>query len=61
MLGVEQQPVEAAVAHDVRRDVAAQAAPQADLQLAGGDGVLEGIAVNPTSPTGCDFHDFRGV
>src|SRR5271170_4122332 len=44
MLGVEQQPVEAAVADDVRRNVAAQAAPQADLQLAGGDGVLEGIA-----------------
>ncbi len=44
VLAVEEQPVEAGVAHDVCRDIAAQAAPQADLQLAGGDRMLEGVA-----------------
>jgi len=43
MLGVEQQPVEPRVAHDVGRDVAAQTAPQADLKLACRDGALEAV------------------
>jgi hypothetical protein len=44
MFGVEQDPVEAAIGNDFGRDVAAQARPQADLQFAGGERVLEGVA-----------------
>ena len=44
MLGVEKEPVEARMGDDLGRDRAAQAAPQADLQVAPGDGMLEGVA-----------------
>ena len=44
MLGVEQDPVEAAVGNDLGGDVAAQAGPQPDLQFSGGECVLEGVA-----------------
>ncbi len=50
MLGVEQDPVEAAVGNDLGGDVAAQARPQADLQFAGGEGVLEGVALRIRFP-----------
>ena len=43
MLGVEQEPVEAGVRDDLGGDRAAQAAPQPDLKLALGDGVLERV------------------
>ena len=44
VLAVEQDPVEARIGDDLGGDVAAQAAPQADLQLAGGDRLLEAVA-----------------
>ena len=44
MLGVEQEPVVAGMRHHLDRHRAAQAAPQPDLQLPLGDGVLEGVA-----------------
>jgi hypothetical protein len=45
MLGVEQDPVEAAIGNDFRADIAAQAAPQTDLQFARGKVVLESVAL----------------
>ena len=45
MLGVEQDPVETGIADELGGDVAAQARPQADLQFAGGDRVLEGVVL----------------
>jgi hypothetical protein len=50
MLGVEQQPVEAAVRDDLGGDAAAEAAPEADLQLPGGELVLEAIALELHCP-----------
>jgi hypothetical protein len=44
MFAVEQEPVEPGIAQNVGGDIAAKAAPQADLKLAGRDRVLEGIA-----------------
>src|SRR5262249_33000814 len=44
VLGVEQDPVEARIGHDLDSDVAGEAAPQADLQPTGGRRVLESVA-----------------
>jgi hypothetical protein len=41
MLGVEQQPVKTGAGHDLDAEVVGKTAPQADLLLAGLDGVLE--------------------
>src|SRR5262245_30958503 len=43
VLAVEQDPIEAGIRHDLGRDVAGETAPQADLQAAGRNGVLERV------------------
>ena len=45
MLHIQQDPIEAAIGDDFRCDVAAKAAPEANLEFAGGDGVFEGVSV----------------
>src|SRR5215217_1867299 len=46
MLHVEQNPVESALGNDLRHDVAAEAAPEANLQLSRLKGGFEGVALN---------------
>ena len=43
VLGIEQNPVESGVGEDFGRQMARQAVPQADLQLAGLQRLFEGI------------------
>ena len=43
MFGVEQDPVEAGIGNDFGGDIAAQAGPQADLEFAFGERVLERV------------------
>jgi hypothetical protein len=45
MLGVEQYPVETGIRNDFSRDVAAQARPQTDLELARGQSPLENVSL----------------